>query len=298
MTILENDVIPMRNKLSSRKKFKNSEHLKRKYSFAESNIPAKKQLIGEMLNGYRADQKNAGDALQDSPVATLSNMGNTCFLNSVLYTLRFAPTFLHNLHHLIGDLAIVNLRFSQIKAKTSSLGRNMGMITGPSSRSTSSKDLLSLGSSSDIIPKSKVQVVTEKLHELFITMHNLELKESNDPYQPVAFLQAVREANSIFEGNNQQDAHELLVYLLDNIRETCDILTHQVHQNPLLLNETDLPAINNSKIWNVRRSWKSLKKKDKNTKESISEEQANGANYSDFEDGKCPNKLYVSQKRQ
>ena len=59
-----------------------------------------------------------------------------------------------------------------------------------------------------------------------MTLHSLEEtrnKDSNDSYQPVAFLQAVRDANYIFEGNQQQDAHELLVYLLDNIRETCDL---------------------------------------------------------------------------
>ncbi|KAG5878430.1 hypothetical protein JTB14_026303 [Gonioctena quinquepunctata] len=276
----------MRTKLPlSKKKFKAGEPLKRKYQFEGDTVPAKKQALGEMLNGYRGDQRNNGDALQDSPFATLSNMGNTCFLNSVLYTLRFAPTFLHNLHHLIGDLALVNSRLNQNKAKTSSLGRNIGAITGPSSRSTSSKDLLSLGSSNDI-PKSKVQIVTEKLHELFMTMHNHEMKESGDPYQPVALLQAVREANSIFEGNNQQDAHELLVYLLDNIRETCDVLTQQVEQNPDLLNDTEsVASVNSSKIWNMRRSWKkNYKKKDKGAKEPISEEQVNGANSTDVED--------------
>lgn len=212
MTILENDVIPTRNKLSlSKAKYKTGEQIKRKYIFEEDSIPAKKPALNEMLNGYRGDQRSNGEASHDAPVATLSNMGNTCFLNSVLYTLRFAPTFLHNLHHLIGDLAVVSSKLNQNKAKTSSLGRNIGSITGPSSRSTSSKDLLSLGSSNDIIPKSKVQVVTEKLHELFMTMHNLEIKESNDPYQPVALLQAVREANSIFEGNNQQASNSFKV---------------------------------------------------------------------------------------
>ncbi|KAJ8921421.1 hypothetical protein NQ315_003039 [Exocentrus adspersus] len=288
MTILENDVISARGKSTIRKRKYRTCQLKREYSTEGNAVPAKKQAFSNMLNGYRIDQRNNGDALQDSPVATLSNMGNTCFLNSVLYTLRFAPTFLHNLHHLIGDLALVSSRLSQNKAKTSSLGRNVGSITGPSSRSTSSKDLLSLGNVNDI-PKSKVQVVTEKLHELFMTMHNLELKESTEPYQPVALLQAVKEANSIFEGNNQQDAHELLVYLLDNIRETCDVLTQQVEQNPELLNETEvLPPVNNSKLWNVRRSWKkSLKKKDKNAKEAISEEQSNGTNATEPEDGVC-----------
>lgn len=77
--------------------------------------------------------------LQQCPVATLSNMGNTCFLNSVLYALRFAPTFLHNLHHLIEDLGIINARINQTKLKSSSLGRNVSGISGPSSRSTSSK---------------------------------------------------------------------------------------------------------------------------------------------------------------
>lgn len=51
-----------------------------------------------------------------------------------------------------------------------------------------------------------------------------EARENSEPYQPDAFLQALREVNPIFEGNQQQDAHELLVCLLDNIRETFQLL--------------------------------------------------------------------------
>lgn len=295
MTVLEDNVKPFGNKLSLKKRLiplnpdsKKQQALKRKGTFQQM-APAKKQISEEMLNGYRTNETHhrTADAIQECPVATLSNMGNTCFLNSVLYTLRFAPTFLHNLHHLVGDLALVNSKLSQNKAKSSSLGRNITTITGPSSRSTSSKDLLSLGSSSDIIPKSKVQIVTEKLHELFMTMHNLEMKECTEAYQPVAFLQAVREANFIFEGNNQQDAHELLVYLFDNIRETCNLLMQQVQHNPDLLNETEsAPTSNNqSMLWISRRSWKKFnKKKDKTSKEPINEEHVNGACVTDTED--------------
>lgn len=42
------------------------------------------------------------------PVASLLNVGNTCFLNSVLYTLRYAPSFLHKLHHLNSDSEFVS----------------------------------------------------------------------------------------------------------------------------------------------------------------------------------------------
>lgn len=285
MTILEDDVY-----IDSKRVNKKTGQVKRKLFNPEQYFPNKKPLYyverRMMLNGYRTDHhRNSNDVINECPVAPLANMGNTCFLNSVIYTLRFAPTFLHNLHHLIDDLAKVNLRLTQNKVKSSSLGRSAGPISGPSSRSTSSKDLLSLGNVNDV-SKSKVQIVTEKFHELFMTLHNLEenrKKEPNDAYQPVAFLQAVREANYIFEGNHQQDAHELLVYLLDNIRETCDLLAQQIQHYPeiVIQNETSIPA-SNSKLWN-KRPWKSQKKKDK-TKDAISEEQTNGACVTDTED--------------
>ena len=48
-------------------------------------------------------------------VATLCNLGNTCFLNSVLYTLRCTPSFLHNIHHLSTDLAAIGEKQLQTK---------------------------------------------------------------------------------------------------------------------------------------------------------------------------------------
>lgn len=40
--------------------------------------------------------------------------------------------------------------------------------------------------------KPRIQVATEKLHELFMSLRELETRENNEPYQPDAFLQALR----------------------------------------------------------------------------------------------------------
>lgn len=282
--------------------------VKRKHDTNTLPKNTKKPKIGSnMLNGYRStdvhhrttDDSAHSDGL---PVATLSNMGNTCYLNSVLYTLRFAPSFLHNLHHLVADLALMHSKLNQTKAKSSSLGRNIGSITGPSSRSSSSKDLLSLGNSqNDTHPKSKMQIATEKLHELYMSLHSLEMKDNNDPYQPASFLQALIDVNSIYQGHQQQDAHELLVHLLDILRETCDLLAKQAENQPDLQTElllenahtttVNVTTTNSSKSWGVRRSWKKHKDtatkkidkvpKDKQIREEV---QVNGSTASECEE--------------
>lgn len=202
-------------------------------------------------------------------MATLSNIGNTCYLNSVIYTLRFAPNFLHNLHHLVDDLSQINKKLIQRKAKISSLGRNITGIHAQNARSWSSKDLVSLGNASyssslsassttlpggpvptlssiaatttttttnttamtAVLPtvgtsiididKNNRQIATEKLHELYRNLHLAEQTANVEPFHADTFLGAIQAVSSIFEGNQQQDAHEFLMCLLDSIRETC-----------------------------------------------------------------------------
>lgn len=278
---------------------------------------AKKSNTGiNMLNGYRSfDVHNRatddGSHSSSMPVATLFNMGNTCYLNSVLYTLRFAPSFVHNLHHLVADLALIHSKINQTKAKSSSLGRTIGSITGPSSRSSSSKDLLALGNSqNDLHPKTKMQIATEKLHELFMSLHSLEMKDAVEPYQPASFLQALIEVNSLYQGNQQQDAHELLIYLLDILRETCDLLAKQAENQPDLLNdlllENSQPTSSNStltsKARGVRRSWKknkdvSNKKNDKTSKDKIREEHVNNDSSTNETDEQCSSENATSTEK-
>lgn len=201
-------------------------------------------------------------------MATLSNIGNSCYLNSVVYTLRFTPNFLHNLHHLVDDLNYLSQWHQNgvRKAKTASLGRNQsgihsfanGQLNGGvgasgsgssnSSRSMSNKDLVAManginggyvanghllngleGSRHQL--KCNRQTATEKLHELYQNLARNENVHHLDPYQPVQLLNAIQDVSSTFEGNQQQDAHEFLMTILDSIRETCQTLNKSFAEN-------------------------------------------------------------------
>lgn len=166
-----------------------------------------------------------------SSMATLCNIGNTCYLNSVVYTLRFAPRFLHNLHHVCDDMSEITQKLVYNKAKSASLGRNVGGIQGANTRSWSTKDLASIGSFVDV-PKTNRQIATEKLHELYTHLYRNEVIESTEAFHADTFLNAVQDVSSIFEGNQQQDAHEFLMCVLDSIRETCNSLTKVITECP------------------------------------------------------------------
>jgi len=116
-------------------------------------------------------------------VCPLSNLGNTCFLNSVLYALRFLPGFTHDLHHLHSHLQTHN------EKEDSTLGQ-------------------------------RIQFLSE-LHRLFVNLGQEERAGVENrkvpPFQPYDFLEALRVVNPMFEGNRQQDAHELLHCLLDQL---------------------------------------------------------------------------------
>lgn len=213
-------------------------------------------------------------------MATLSNIGNSCYLNSVVYTLRFTPNFMHNLHHLVDDLNFIN--HLQGRQKTASLGRasnvatvshlnalnsahrdamlggnntamgppssyahapaliNNGLSNGYSSSSTANNNntMSSNGGSSGHSQngvtaaiceaaaqlKCHRQTATEKLHELYQNLTRNENVSIQDPFQPVQFLNAIQDVSTTFEGNQQQDAHEFLMCILDSIRETCQTL--------------------------------------------------------------------------
>ncbi|KAH8358906.1 hypothetical protein KR093_003227 [Drosophila rubida] len=212
-------------------------------------------------SGSNSSSAGAGPGLNGSgsvalnhvpAMGTLCNIGNTCYLNSVVYTLRFAPHFLHNLHHLIHDLNVVQQTIlRQHNAKSASLGRN---VSGSGAqlehaRSWSSKDLATAESSSSYnsssttngsgsssssgsSSKSSLQSVSEKLHELYHSLHGNEMADSSEPYHADTLLHAIQDVNATFEGNQQQDAHEFLMCVLNCIRETNQSLIKAIGECP------------------------------------------------------------------
>lgn len=201
--------------------------------YSESNSSSHSSAGSSHLHHHHNHHNSNSKQISASSMATLYNIGNTCYLNSVVYTLRFAPYFLHNLHHLIEDLSQINQKLGQNKAKSSSLGRNVGGLQGQSTRSWSTKDLASMGNNvvADV-PRTNRQIATEKLHELYNRLHSSEVTESTEAFHADTFLSAVQDVSSIFEGNQQQDAHEFLMCILDSIRETCQSLTKVITECP------------------------------------------------------------------
>ncbi|XP_066979618.1 ubiquitin carboxyl-terminal hydrolase 46-like isoform X3 [Macrobrachium rosenbergii] len=133
------------------------------------------------ITGGVADGATIGGRV--TGVCPIANLGNTCFLNSVLYALRFLPGFTHDLHHL-------------------------------------HMHLQAAGNQSDGTLDQRIQFLSE-LHSVFVSLGKEERNVSDNKripaFHPYDFLEALRVVNPMFEGNRQQDAHELLHCLLDQL---------------------------------------------------------------------------------
>ncbi|XP_033732900.1 LOW QUALITY PROTEIN: ubiquitin carboxyl-terminal hydrolase 1-like [Pecten maximus] len=158
------------------------------------------------------NEETADDSDQEEnvvpAVSSLENLGNTCFLNSVLQVLRYTPGFLDGLDDLHSEIVLVEKWQKQ---------------------DTASKELHE--DLSYELSQSQTCDMMKHLHKLYKGMERRESKHpevaSSDvmsmAIKPDKILNTLRELNPMFEGNLQHDAQELLrcmlCYLQDAVKE-------------------------------------------------------------------------------
>ncbi|XP_782306.4 ubiquitin carboxyl-terminal hydrolase 1 [Strongylocentrotus purpuratus] len=168
---------------------------------------------GDVASSYMEPQSSSIPSeyvIRVAPYTGLHNLGNTCYLNSVLQVLRYCPSFSDNLNRLSGLVS------EKLKMK----GEEED-IDGEDERSKRRRK--------EFIAQLKL---VRAMNKLFSTMSEKEQSyvERLMPagqelaMYPEDILEAIRDLNSMFKGYLQHDAQELLCCILSNIQEACQRL--------------------------------------------------------------------------
>ncbi|XP_061489268.1 ubiquitin carboxyl-terminal hydrolase 1 isoform X2 [Rhineura floridana] len=146
------------------------------------------------------------------PFVGLNNLGNTCYLNSILQVLYFCPGFKTGVKQL----------FNIISNKKESL-----------------KDEIDKGAIKEDCLASYELVCS--LHSLIVSVEQLQASFllNSEKYidelatQPRRLLNTLRELNPMYEGYLQHDAQEVLQCILGHIQETCQLLKEELKPKSL-----------------------------------------------------------------
>ncbi|ERE83063.1 ubiquitin carboxyl-terminal hydrolase 1 [Cricetulus griseus] len=206
-----------KNRLSL--KFFQKKETKRALDFTDS------QENEEKASEYRGSEiDQVVPAAQSSPVncekkenllpfVGLNNLGNTCYLNSILQVLYFCPGFKSGVKHL----------FNIISRKKEALKDDSNQKDKGSCKEDS------LASYELICSLQSLIISVEQLQASFLL--NPEKYTDELATQPRRLLNTLRELNPMYEGYLQHDAQEVLQCILGNIQETCQLLKKEEVKN-------------------------------------------------------------------
>ncbi|XP_036899467.1 ubiquitin carboxyl-terminal hydrolase 1 isoform X1 [Sturnira hondurensis] len=212
------------------------------------------------------------------PFVGLNNLGNTCYLNSILQVLYFCPGFKSGVKHLFN---IISKKKEALKDEA--IQKEKGNCKEDSL--TSYELICSLQS---------LIISVEQLQASFLL--NPEKYTDELATQPRRLLNTLRELNPMYEGYLQHDAQEVLQCILGNIQETCQLLKKEEKDVAELSNKMEekphqkeeIGGDNSIEMENVKHS--------EDYKEKLP--KGNGKRKSDTESANMRKKIKVSKEYQ
>ncbi|XP_064415931.1 ubiquitin carboxyl-terminal hydrolase 1 isoform X2 [Latimeria chalumnae] len=209
---------PKKNRLSL--KFFQKKETKRALDFTDAQEKENRERAVEQENFESCDQavptvqSISPDVCEKRenllPFVGLSNLGNTCYLNSVLQVLYYYPGFKAGMKHLFN---IISKKKEKFKSEEDQKDE----------RETSPEDM----------PASYELVCN--LNSLIVSIEKLQISYLKNPEkytgelatQPRRLLNTLRELNPMYEGYLQHDAQEVLQCILGYIQEVCQKLKEE-----------------------------------------------------------------------
>eukprot|EP00079_Xenopus_tropicalis_P024246 XP_012816808.1 PREDICTED: ubiquitin carboxyl-terminal hydrolase 1 isoform X2 [Xenopus tropicalis] len=233
-TVLSKSSPPRRNRLSLR--FFQKKETKRALEFTETSATTESQNDEEKESEISSDQVVPTPQLSPPsccvkkesliPFVGLNNLGNTCYLNSILQVLCYCPGFKNG----------IKLLSEIISKKVENLSKER--------EQTQDKDTVKheLPASYEVV--CSLSSLIHSMEHLQITfLSNPENYDSELAAQPRRLLNTLREVNPMYEGYLQHDAQEVLQCILGNIQEACQVMKKEMlinsQANDSIKNEQD-----------------------------------------------------------